>query len=61
MCPQPVDVEWETLSLQRVRQLEAALEAWGKGVRLPGSNALTQHHSWLYRFFEPYEPEVEAT
>jgi hypothetical protein len=56
-----VDVEWETLSLQRVRQLEAALEARGKGVRLPGSNALTQHHSWLYRFFEPYELEVEAT
>jgi hypothetical protein len=39
--------------LQRVRQLEAALKAWGNRVRPPGSTAPTQHHSWLYRFFEP--------
>ena len=39
-----------TLTLQWVRQLEAALEAWGRGVRSPGSKDPELHHSWLYKF-----------
>jgi len=49
-----VKVKQDTLPLQRVRELEAALEARGRGARPPGSKESTQRHSWLYRFF--FEP-----
>ncbi len=44
-------MERDTLLLQRTRELEAALEAWGRGVRPPGPKEPTQRHSWLYKFF----------